>query len=131
MPNKSYPPYQNITGDDLIRVIAADLKHAINQNTAALADVQHTLNRMEFRIMADLDQDLELIQQQGTQIDGVATLIATLRQQIADAMSGVTLPPAVQAKVDAVFAGLTANSGKLAVALTTQPDGTPATPPTV
>jgi len=81
------------------------------------------------KLMSSLDDDLALIQSQGTQIAGVNTLITTLNQRVADALSGVTLPPAVQAKVDAVFTGLTDNSAALATALATDAGGNPLPPP--
>lgn len=80
--------------------------------------------------MANLDQAIADIQEESTAIDSVGALIISLRQQVADALSGAVLPPAVQAKVDAVFAGLETNKAKLATALATNPDGTPVTPTT-
>ena len=77
------------------------------------------------QIMATLDEVLAEITADGTRLDGLATLISGLKQQVADAMAGTTLPPATQAKVDAVFAAAQANKGKLDVALNT---GVPAPP---
>jgi hypothetical protein len=95
------------------------------------AQIFQRLDRIEAKqekLMADLDQALADIADEKTAIAGVATLIGTLRQQVADALSGATLPPAVQAKVDAVFAGLEDNKTALASALTTQPSGAPVIP---
>ncbi len=69
------------------------------------------------KIMTSLQDVLDAVTAESTKVDGIVTLIASLKQQIADALSGTTLPPAVQAKVDAVFAGLTANATKLDTAL--------------
>lgn len=76
----------------------------------------HLARKME-KIMATLDEILADVTDEGTKIDSLGTLIAGLKQQIADALAGTTLPPAVQAKVDAVFAGVQANKGKVQAAL--------------
>lgn len=67
--------------------------------------------------MATLDQVLEDVTAETTQLDSISALIAGLRQQIADALAGVTLPPAVQQKVDAIFAQAETNKAKIATAL--------------
>jgi hypothetical protein len=94
--------------------------------------VRLVLNK-ENIIMSNLDDDLAEVTAQGTRLDSINTLIVTLNQRIADALSGTTLPPAVQAKVDAVFAGLQANGAKIDTALNANvppPAPTPApTPP--
>ena len=48
---------------------------------------------------------------------------AACLKQVADALAGVTVPTAVQAKIDAVFAGVEANKAKVQTALNA---GTPA-----
>lgn len=83
------------------------------------------LYRLE-QIMADLDQVLAEVTDEGTRLDSIQALIDGIRQQLADALAGTTLPPAVQAKVDAVFAGLTDNKAKIDKALNT---GTPPATP--
>ncbi len=88
---------------------------------SALAEVNRKLDI----IMATLDQILTDVTDEGTQIDSLSTLMAGLKQQLADALSGTTLPPAVQAKVDAVFAGVEANKGKVVAAINAN---TPAAP---
>lgn len=67
--------------------------------------------------MASLDDVLKDVTDESTAIDGISTLVAGLKQQLADALAGTTLPPAVQAKVDAVFAQAEINKGKIATAL--------------
>lgn len=69
------------------------------------------------RIMATLDEVLASVADESTKIDSLSTFIAGLKQQIADALAGVTLPPAVQAKVDAVFEGVEANKAKVVTAM--------------
>ena len=69
------------------------------------------------QIMATLDDTLALVTKESTDLDSVKALMTGLKQQLADALSGTTLPPAVQAKVDAIFAVDTANAQKIADAL--------------
>lgn len=79
-------------------------------------------------IMASLDQILTDVTDESTAIDGISTLISGLKQQLADALAGTTLPPATQAKVDAIFAAAEVNKGKIATALAAN---TPPTKPAV
>lgn len=67
--------------------------------------------------MATLDEILADVTDESTQIDGLSTLIDGLKQQLADALAGANLPPAVQTKVDAIFTKAEANKGKIAAAL--------------
>lgn len=68
-------------------------------------------------IMATLDDILSDVTAESTQIAGISTLIAGLKQQLADALAGTTLPPATQAKVDAIFAAAEKNKADIATAL--------------
>lgn len=86
-----------------------------------------TIEEKENQIMATLDDVLADVTAEPTQIAGLKTLILGLAQQLADALAGVNLPPAVQAKVDAIFAGAEANKAAIADALNA---GTPAAPTT-
>lgn len=79
------------------------------------------LKKMEI-IMDKLDQILAEVSDESARLDSIQVLIDGLKQQLADALAGTTLPPATQAKVDAVFAGLTGNKAKIDKALNT---GTP------
>jgi len=63
--------------------------------------------------MANLDDVLSNEADEATQIGVIANIVTNLKQQLADALSGTTLPPAVQAKVDQVFAASTANKAAL------------------
>ncbi len=78
------------------------------------------------QIMATLDDTLALVTKESTDLDSVKALLAGLKQQLADALAGVTLPPAMQAKVDAIFAVDQTNAQKIADALAT---GVTAPPP--
>lgn len=68
-------------------------------------------------IMASLDEVLADVTAETTSLDSIATLIAGLKQQVTDALSGTTLPPAVQSKVDAIFTAAETNKQKIAAAL--------------
>ena len=69
------------------------------------------------KIMVTLDEILADVTQETTDIASISTLIKGLKQQLADALAGTTLPPAVQAKVDAIFAGVETNKAAIADAL--------------
>ena|SRR5882724_9826781 len=83
----------------------------------------NSLREMEKRIMATVDDLVTEVAKEKDEIASVKTFIQGLQQQIADALAGVSLPPATQAKVDAVFAQMQANSTDLADAITTPGSG--------
>lgn len=68
-----------------------------------------------------LDETLAAVQAQKPGIDSIVALVTGLKQQLADALAGTTLPPAVQAKVDAIFDGVTANAQEVNDALAATP----------
>jgi uncharacterized protein YoxC len=68
-------------------------------------------------LMATLDQILDKVTAEQTSIDSLAMFIDGLKKQLSDALAGVNLTPAVQAKVDAIFAGVAANEAKVVAAL--------------
>jgi len=67
--------------------------------------------------MPTLDEVLAKVTEEGTADDSMIALLAGIKQQLADALSGATLPPAVQAKVDAVFDAAQANVTKVNAAI--------------
>ena len=75
--------------------------------------------------MATFDETLAIVTDQSTKLDSVIALVDGLVKELQDILAGVTLPPAVQAKLDALYAELQGNSAKIVDAL----DTTPATPP--
>lgn len=81
--------------------------------------------------MATLQQVQDDVTSETTLIAGVGTLITGLQKQLADALSGATLSPAVQAQVDAIFAAAESNKAALASALAanTPAASAPAAPP--
>ena len=80
-----------------------------------LDQIQHK----ETLIMSTLDEVLTLVTDENTKLDSVIALIDGLKKQLDDVLAGVTLPPAVQAKVDAIFASATSNAEKIVDALDT------------
>lgn len=68
-------------------------------------------------MMATLDETLAAVTAEDTKVDSIIALVAGLKQQLADALSGTTLPPATQAKVDQIFAQATASAGKIDTAI--------------
>ncbi len=82
----------------------------------------------ENKIMASIQDVQNDVTAETSLIDSVSTLMAGLQQQIKDALAGVTLPPAVQAQIDAVFT--TAESNKAAITKAIA-DNTPVPPAAV
>jgi hypothetical protein len=80
-----------------------------------------SIQRKEVTIMATLDDVLADVTAETGQIDSIGVLIAGLKQQIADALSGAVHPPVVQAKVDANFTQAETNTAKIADALNANP----------
>lgn len=73
-------------------------------------------------IEQQLDTALEKIALVDTRTDSLIALFKTLKQQLAEALSG-NITPAVQAKVDAIFTNLDAHAADVDAALT---ENTPA-----
>ncbi len=76
-------------------------------------------------IMATLDETLAAVTAEDSKVDSIIALLNGVEKQLADVLAGA-LPPAVQAKVDAIFAQATASAGKIDTAITAN---TPAAPP--
>jgi len=70
-----------------------------------LDSIQKELNK----IMATLDDTLAAVTQEKTDIGSLNAFVAGLQAQLAAALAGTTIPPATQAKIDAIFAGVTDN----------------------
>ncbi len=69
------------------------------------------------KIMASLDDVLADVTAESTKLDSLTAFVAGLKQQLADALAGANLPPAVQSKVDAIFAAVETNKQKVQDAL--------------
>jgi hypothetical protein len=76
------------------------------------------------KMMATLDQVLADVAEEATAIDGLVVFIAGLKKQIDDLKLG--LSPEEQAKVDAIFAGIEMNKGKVVAALEPKVEEPPA-----
>ncbi len=67
--------------------------------------------------MATLEQVLNDVTQEPERLGRISELVSGLRQQIADALADVTLPPDVQEELDAIFTQLETNKAKIDAAL--------------
>lgn len=94
--------------------------------TILIGQQRQLLDRME-NLMATLDEVLADVTEEGTKIDSVMTLIDGLKKQIDDL--NLNLSPEEQAKVDAIFAGVEANKGKVQAALDANAPPAPAPEP--
>lgn len=90
--------------------------------------MQISIEQKVTHIMATLDQVLADVTAESSQLDSLNALIVGIKQQLADALSGATLPPAVQAKVDAVFTQAEANATKIATAISANTPAAPISP---
>jgi altronate dehydratase len=88
------------------------------------ADLE-ALNIKVQRIMASLDETLAAVTAANTKTDSLIALFKGLKAQLADVLSGVTLPPAVQAKIDAMFAEANASVAEVDEAITENVPPTP------
>lgn len=101
----------------LLKLIAAHLERV----QARCDDTDRKVDE----IMATLDDILADVTAEKTAISGLADLITGLKKQLTDALSGAVLLPAVQAKVDAIFAEAEARKAELAAALAANVPPTP------
>lgn len=99
----------------------------VSQRLDQIAGAVDSLLSQGVQTMATLDDLVDKVSEQSGTIDSMTTFVAGLEQQIKDALAGVTLPPAAQAKVDALLNGLTSNTQKIADAIDNDPN-TPAAP---
>jgi len=76
-------------------------------------------------IMDSIDRLIDDVAKQKTVTDSTLALIQNLKNQVADALSGTKLPPAVEARLAAIFPDLESNTDRLTTAIT---DNTPAAP---
>jgi hypothetical protein len=94
--------------------------HADPELTGLLRDLNRKLDsiiKTQEKMMATLDEVLADVTAETTQIASISALIDGLRQQLADALAGATLPPATQAKIDEIFTAAEANKAAIAKAL--------------
>jgi hypothetical protein len=108
---------------------AREVASLVSAGDPRLDDVLAILHSMETTQMATLDQVLADVSAETTALDSINTLIVGLHQQLLEAFAGTTLPPAVQAKVDEIFAAARANKIKIAAALANNVSPAPAPTP--
>ncbi|MBC8117135.1 MAG: hypothetical protein H7062_22300 [Candidatus Saccharimonas sp.] len=77
--------------------------------------------------MATLEETLEKVRANSTVLGSINTLLDGLRIEVRDILSGAKVPPATQAKVDAIFAAAAAQGTELDEVLL---ENTPSEPPT-
>lgn len=104
--------------------IAAHLK-AI---AAAQATQLRQLAAIEGKLTAmahSIDETLAAVADEDSKTDSLIALMNGVEQQLKDALAGTTVPPAVQAKIDAVFDSITNNATKVQSAIDAAPGGQP------
>lgn len=74
--------------------------------------------------MATLDEVLTKMEAVSGNVESMRAFVAGLEKQLADALSGVKVSPAAQAKIDSIFAKATAQSEAIVAAI----DNDPSTP---
>lgn len=67
--------------------------------------------------MPTLDQTLESVTANATVGGSAAALMTTLKTRLDEVLSGVVIPPAVQAKIDAIFNASEADKAVLEAAI--------------
>jgi hypothetical protein len=63
------------------------------------------------------DETLAAVTAADSKVDSIIAFAAGLKQQLKDALAGVTLPPAVQAKINSIFDLSTADAAKVDAAM--------------
>lgn len=83
------------------------------------------------KFMATLDEVLAKVREADTKQDSITALLNGLKQQVADLLSGTTIPPSVQAKVDELFEAAKHNVEEIDESITanTPPASPEPTPP--
>lgn len=72
-------------------------------------------------LMDSIDRIVADVAAQSTEIESLKAFIVSLKNQVADALSGTTLPPAVEARLAAIFPPLEANTQAIADAIAATP----------
>src|ERR1017187_10471468 len=84
------------------------------------------LKKTENKIMVTLEQVLQDTTDESNLDDSIITLLNGVKQQLTDALSGATLPPAVQAQVDQVLTNLEAIKSEVSAAIVANTPAAPA-----
>ena len=78
--------------------------------------------------MPTLDETLASVEANATVGGSAVALMTTLKTRLDEALSGVTLPPAVQAKVDAIFNASESDKAALEAAILANTPSEPTEP---
>ena len=95
-----------------------DITQTAPASDPRIAEIIGALSRIEGKVdkMANLDEVIAAVSAQSTKLDSVIVLIAGLKGQLSDFLSGI-LTPDNQAKVDAIMDAASTNAAKIADAL--------------
>lgn len=104
-----------------IRIFNEIMKKIIQAATyTEVIKLSHSIKKLKKQLKkmdTTLDEVLDEVKSEGSQIESLSLLTSGLKQQLQEALTGVSLPPSVQAKVDAIFAGVEENKQKVVDAL--------------
>ncbi len=107
------------------RKLLTDIQSELTLVAGALAAIQaaqataaEVAAANQENMMASIDDVIADVTAETTTIASLDTAIKGIQSMLAAALAGTTVPPAVQAKIDSVFATVEANKGALATALT-------------
>lgn len=105
------------------------MNHLNDQERFTLLYWQGRHNRKLLEVlMITVDDIVADVEGQKTRIASIIALLNGIKAQLADALAGVTLPAGVQAKIDAIDAGLKAEAADLDGALNANVPPPPVTP---
>ncbi len=90
----------------------------LDRRLRRIEDKIDLLIKKEKHMSATLDQILQDVKDESTITDSIIALLNGVEQQLKDALAGQTIPPANQAKIDAIFDGIEANKAKVSAAIT-------------
>mgnify|MGYP001614788220 CR=1 FL=1 len=107
--------------------------HVIHVQDPAIARELERLNNNLEIFMSDIDDFVTLLTSrltaQKTQVDGIATLLTSIKHQLADALRGETLSPAARDKLAAIMPALEANTTEITDAINANTDPAAPAPP--
>lgn len=98
----------------------------ISQSLVLILDRLNLIIQNQNKMDVTLDQTLESVTSNGTVGDSIVTLVTSLKKSLDDALAGITLPPAVQAKINAIFEASEADKAKLQEAILANTPSQPA-----
>lgn len=102
--------------------------HPAAEISQKLDAILHKLTRMENQMATDaevIDALTADVAKQATVVDGIATLLSSVKTQLAEALAGEQLSAAARAKLAAIMPLLEANTQKLSDAIVANTDAAP------